>query len=771
MPQDTFQQAKERYEEATDAMRENHERMKEDLRFSNPAKPEQWNTDTILDRKGRPTLTLDQTNQFIQQVVNDGRMSPPAINVVPVDSGADVAVANALNGYMRHVEYQSRAQTHYATSLEYSARVGQGWLIVRPVVCDAERNYQEPRIFGVQNPLACRIDPDAEEFDGSDSMFGFYESIYSERKFKKQWPKAAAASFGDDPHGWFANSGIRVAEYWSVNVTKRNTLTIQPAGGGEPYSVTEEEYWAEAKKLGYKPLLVGEPFMAVHREVKHYRMNGSEILEESDEWPSQWIGPVPVYGHMMTVEDKRVICGLTRRLMDGQRFHNYQMSSLAESLLEQPKAPITVPARGIAGNLATHWAALNKGNPAYLPYVDIDADGNPIAPPQRLAPAQFPVAAAQAAQLGVQEMQAAVGMYKSNLGQQSNAVSGRAKMADKMEGDTATFHYQDNRRRSVEHVGRILVDMTTRLVDTERMLRVLGEDYEKTSFIKVNPEQEVAAKKDARGKLLSINLGVGKYDVRVKVGPAHTTLREELQDRLTQLAQANPNLAAALAPLMVKLAGLPEADKVAKICLALLPPPVQAAYNEDDMDEVPPQIKLQLTQQAQQLQQATQLVQQLTQELTLAQDANAQKAAGQAAEDALKGQELEVRAAENNTARYVAETDRITAEADRMRAEAELNASLLGEDPEVREATVQTPQQLEALLGAMGQWFDALQMQQEQAAEVAESVQQVAAAQEEQAATVDALMELVARPRVATIERDADGFPVRAVSTVEAQPS
>lgn len=767
MPQDDFQQARERYEEATEAMRENHQRMVEDLRFSNPADPQQWDPRTVTDRTGRPTLTLDQTNQFIQQVVNDGRQSPPSIQVVPVDSGADIAVANSLNGNMRHIEYQSRAPTHFATSLEYSARVGLGWLVVRPVVCDAMRNYQEPRIFGCQDPLAARIDPDAEEFDGSDAMFGFLETTYSEAKYKRKWPKAPISSFGgSETAGWISEKGIRVAEYWSVRETKKNTITIQPAGGGEPYPVTEEQYWGEAKKLGYRPLVVGEPYMSTHREVKWYKMNGEDFLPGEDGspdriFPSSWIGLVPVYGHMMVVDGKRVVCGLTRRLMDGQRFHNYQMSSLAETLLSQPKAPIMVPARGIEGNIAQHWAALNTGNPGFLPYVDIDADGNPVAPPTRIAPPPFPAAAAQGAQLGVQEMQAAVGMHKSNLGQQSNAVSGRAKMADKLEGDTATFHYLDNRSRSIEQVGRICVDMTTRLIDTERTLRILGQDG-KVSFLKVDPEQAEAAKKDARGKLLSANIGVGKYDVRVKVGPAHTTMREELNDRLAQLGQANPQLAAALAPLMVKLADLPEADTVARVCLSLLPPQVQAAYNEDDTDaDLPPQIKMQMQQLTQGMQQATQLIQQLTQELNLAQDKNAQKAAQEEAEQGVKTLELEVRAAENDTARFVAETERVQAEADRMRAEAELNASLLGEDPEVREATVQAPQQLEALLQAMGGLFDAFQAQQEAAAEVLER-------QEQTAGAVEALTDLVARPRVATIEMDEDGFPVRAVSTVEA---
>lgn len=770
MPQDTFQEAKERYDEAREAMRENHDRMRGDLAFSNPAEPVQWDPATIKDRDGRPTLTLDQTNQFIQQVVNDGRQNPPSMICVPVDGGADQQVALQLNGWLRNIEYQSRATTHYATALEYSARVGIGWLRVVPVVCDRERNYQEPRIFGIQDVLSACLDPDSEEFDGSDAEFGFVEANFSERKFKKKWPKASLSSFGET-NGWFSEKGVRIAEYFKLLEKKRNMiLTVDPrtAVDGrdpEPMPYTEDEYWKLAKEIGTNPEAIAT-YEATLREVKWYKMSGVEILEEVD-FPSQWIGLVPVYGHMIVIEGKRYICGLTRRLMNGQKFHNYQMSSLAESLLEQPKSPIFVPARGISGSLKEHWAALNTGNPAFLPYEDVDEHGDPIAAPQRLQPPQFPAAYANGAQLGVQEMQASVGMYKSNLGAPSNAVSGKAKLADQAEGDTSTYHYRDNRNRTIEHVGRICIDMTTRLTDTARTYRLLGQDG-KASFMKVDPAMKAPMKRDGKGKIVAMNPGVGKYDVRVKVGPHSTTMREELKDRLTQLGQANPNLAAALAPLLVRLDDLPEAEKVARICLALLPPNVQAAYNDEDADDgIPPQFKMQMQQQAQQLQQATQMVQQLTQELNLAQDKNAQAQQGQASEAAVKSQELQVRAAENQTAYFVAQTDRVKAEVERMQLEQQLRQPPEGE----LDAEAQEQLQLQTLLEAMASLFDVVNAQSGQTQEIAERLDAAQTAieesQQQTAEAVGTLADIVTRPRVATLETDESGMPVRAVSTIE----
>lgn len=709
--QDSFQQARERYDDAREAMRENRQRMEEDLEFSNPAEPKQWEVQSVTDRKGRPTLTMDNTNQFIQQVVNDGRRNTPSIQTIPEDSGANVQVSQQLNGRIRHIEYASRAGAAYDTSLEYSTRIGIGWIRVMPKLVDGPKNYQEPRIYGCDDPLAACIDGDSIEFDGSDAMFGFYETVMSKRAFERRWPKARSASFSSADGDWFDAKGIRVCQYWRVIEKPFNNIVVAGPDGGT-MNVTEEQYWETAKKTGVKPEPI-DTFWSKERTVKFATMSGVDFLEETD-FPSKWIGLIPVYGHVLRVKGKRYICGLTRRLRDGQRFHNYEMSSLAETLLSQPKAPFMAPARAIEG-YEQHWQQLNDGNPAYLPYNDIDDSSEvPIAPPIRLAPPMFPAAFANAANLGLNEMQASVGMYKSTLGQQSNAVSGRAKQADKVEGDNATFNFHDNLRRSLEQVGRVVVDMDIRLNDTARDVRVLGMNADSTNFVRVDPEMKEPVKVDARGKVTSFNPGIGEYGIVVKTGPSYATQREELEDRLTQLGQGNPQLAAALAPLLVKMADMPDADKVARICLSLLPPPVQQAYNEDDdKDAIPPAVKQQMQGMQQSLQQASEMIQKLAAELNAAHDENAEKQRQAEMEAAQESRKLDIEDKKTQIEWYRAETDRIAAAAAASpvtpEAVAEINEILAGHGEAVQallQAHMQTQGQLAALTNAHADLHD-----------------------------------------------------------------
>lgn len=682
--QDTLQRAKERYDDAREAWRENFERMRVDLRFSNPADPQQWHDDTITERKGRVTLTLDQTNQFHQQVINDARQNTPSLSVTPGDYLADKRVAQKQTERLRYLEYVSRAAIAYDTSIEYSARNGLGWLRVVPVIIDGKLNWQEPRIVPVHDPLSCCIDGDSVEYDGSDAVDGFVEATMSERAYRRKYPKAKVSSFAASD-GWFSERGVRVAEWFSVEIQRGNKIiTGDPETGDNRVEYTEDDYHKASAKLGYAPHVIEtDPQAELGRRVMWRKMSGCEVLEEI-EFPCKWIGLIPVYGHVVWVDGKRYVSGLTRRLMDGQRLHNYAMSSLAERLLQEPKAPFVAPARAIDG-YEDHWESLNKGNPSYLPYNDLpdNPDDPPIVPPQRLASAQFPSAFAQLAGMGVQEMQSGVGMFKSNLGQQSNAVSGRAKIADKIEGDTATFHYVDNQRRSLEHLGRVLNDMDGRLIDAKRDVRTMSLDNT-PGTVTVDPLLEQPVQVDGRGKVVAINPAIGQYDTRVKVGPGYTTVREELKDRLVQMGQTNPALAAALTPILVKLDDLPEADKIMRVCLALLPPNVQQAYNEGDEEgqaTIPPAAVAQMQGLQAQLQQAGQFLQALQQQL---------QAAQQAADDtANKARELEIKNKE-------ADAKMIEARADMVRAQAEA-ASTLGSD-EVMAALQRTRDQIAALL-------------------------------------------------------------------------
>jgi hypothetical protein len=280
-------------------------------------------------------------------------------------------------------------------------------------------------------------------------------------------------------------------------------------------------------------------------------------------------------------------------------------------------------------------------------------------------------------------MESAVGMFKANLGQQDNASSGRAIRARQQEGDTANFHYIDNRDRAVEQLGRIVVDMIPRVYDTARQARILGDDG-KQDFVQVDPNMPQAVRKDGR-KVVAINLNVGAYDVRVKSGPSFANNRDQAAQQIVDLTQGNPQLAAAMAPLLMKLQDLPDSEKAYRVALAMLPPPVQEAYSDDEGEDIPPI--------------AAAKIQGLTQELQMCQQAlqeASQAAEGKQAENQLEAERIEIE-------RFRAETERGVAmkqepEAPQVDPGPEMYKSQLEADIKAKELDIKAQElQLEAM--------------------------------------------------------------------------
>lgn len=608
MAQDIHQRAIEQFDDAQEDVRAQYAKMREDMRFSDPTDPQQWDRKALEMRSGRPCLTFDRTNQFISQVVNQGRQNKPAIHCLPADSKADIAVAERLNGIIRHIEYVSRAGIAYDTGLENAARIGLGWMRVVPEIMRPETNEQEIRIKRVHDPLSVYLEAGWAEPDGSDAMHGFVECMYTDKNFRKAWPKAYVDSWerGGQGSGWFGEKQVRVCEYFVINEEKKNRLTIEMEG--QSLTISEDEYWQLRQQTGMA--IPATPFEAKMRAVKWYKMSGVEVLEETD-FPSQLLPIIPVIGHEIWVDGKRHLCGMTRRLMDSQRAYNYERSAFIESVAMQPKAPYIAPFEAMEGHEAA-WQSLNQGNPSVLPYNHKDTDtGEPIPPPQRQMPPAFPAAFAQGGQIASTDMESAVGMFRANLGQPGGAESGRAKREDKVAGDTANFHYTDNLSRSIEQLGRVIVDMIPRIYDTPRQARIVGEDGTQ-EFVQVDPGLDSAVKKQGK-KIVAINPSVGAYDVRVKTGPAYTTLREEQGEQLANIMQAAPAMTPILADLWVAAQDFPDAEKARKRLAAMLPPQIQEMEQEDG-EEVSPQVQAQLAQKDQQIAELSQALEMAHQE-------------------------------------------------------------------------------------------------------------------------------------------------------------
>jgi hypothetical protein len=683
-----LKQAQEMYEDAIAATREQRQQIEEDLKFSDPSNPQQWDETIKRAREtdpggARPCLVMDHTGQYVANVAGQVVKSPPSIHTVPVGSGSDILVSEQLDGMLRHIEYASRAQTQYGVALTSAARTGVGYLIVRPEYIDRALGYQEPRIRAEADPLRVVLDPWSVQLDGSDTTFGYLLTSMSDREFERKYgAKADKVSFGADQRqmdGQSERKSIVVAEQWYKEESTRNVI-IWLGQDGQEATGSEDEYWAACKTAGVQLHYV-RSYRDKYQCVKWRTLSGAAILETAKNadgsealYPADHIGIVPVYGYWGISDGRLRYCGIPRRAMNPQRAYNYHMSEQLAYMANAPKSPWMAPVRAIRG-LEQLWDRASIESRAYLPYHDIDKDGQSIAAPTRSTIAVNLQNHIVGAEQALHDLEATIGMYQANLGAPSNEQSGVAIDARKEQGEASTAHFPQNLAASLGQVGRIVVQMSAKLIDTKRRQRILGIDM-KPASITVDPEQPQAVRETDEG--ISINPNVGSYDVRVVVGASYSTQRSQAQTALAEVMRNNHNMTPAIAPLWAQNLDIPHADKLAQVLAAMAPPAVQAILNPDTSKQPKPE---QLLQQVQQAQQALQEAIQHAHDAQAEADQAEQQLRDKSAELDAKARELDIKAYEAETKRLQLTSAAMTPEQIRLMVAQTVDAMLSHPDP------------------------------------------------------------------------------------------
>lgn len=631
-------EARKRFDKASEAERKQRELAQEDLCFVGG---EQW-PDQIKNARvatDRPCLTINRLPQFTQQVIGDARQNKPGIKVSPVDDHADIEVAEVYEGLIRNIEAQSRATQAYISGLERAVEGAFGhWRVLTEYSSD-DSFEQDIRIKRIKDPFAVFWDPAAREYDKSDAMWCFVSDWLDKDTFSAKYPKQTPSDWLSDYRGltcheeWVTDSRVRVVEYW---VKKPIEKEIALLADGRVVDYMEGMRAVKIRKV------------KTHK-VCRYLLSGAAVLEEEREFPCKYIPIVSVYGPDQYVDGQFIARSLVRHSKDPQRMYNFWQTAITEKIALAPKSPFLATPRMITG-YEQEWNAANRENRAVLLY-----NPDPEAPggyPQRQEPAAVNAAEMQQSAQSVDDLKATMGMYDASLGNTGNEQSGKAIMARQREGDTASFSWIDNLAWSIQHTGRILLDMIPRIYDTERVVRVLGAD-DTPEMVKINTWDEGSQR-------FVYDLSVGKYDVSVSAGPSYATKRQEASDSMLAFIQAYPDAGPIIGDLIAKNQDWPGADDIAERLKKALPP----QFQEDDQDDPEAMVANLMSQ----LQEAHGQMQMMQEELEKHQQAEAM-----------------LKAANAEAAQAKAERTRFETQRDAAKFDVELEAGHLGNDKTVME--------------------------------------------------------------------------------------
>lgn len=580
--EDILEAARKRLCLAADGDRENRARAHDDLR--NLTGLSQWPEDVRAEREaeGRPCLTVNRLPQFVRQVTGDLRRTNPSIDIRPADGAATPEIADLYEGIVRHIQYASDASSVYEGAAESAAQCSMGYFRVRTEYEDADSFDQKILIERIHNPFSVYFDPDAVLPTREDAQYVFITEHMSGKDFRRDYPDAATVDVDSDSFDgsayWRDGEDIVVAEYFWVE--SKEARLVQLADGrvvvdpkGPVPSVRERKTQTQV--------------------VMWAKVSGAEVLEGPSEFPSRYIPVIAVMGEELHIGDEVYRSSVIRHAIDPQRMYNYWVSADTELVALQPKAPWVVTKKHIAGYEAM-WGEANVANRPYLVYTP---DPNAPAPQRQQPPVSSP-AMIQKIAMSADDMKATTGIYDAALGQRSNEQSGVAIRQRQAEADISTSIYSDNMGKAVAHCGRILVDMIPRIYDTSRIVRIVGKDGAEV-MTRINQPMV-----GPDGPFMANDLSVGKYDVRVSVGPNYTTRRQEAAESMMEFIKAFPAAAPVTGDLIAENMDWPGADQFAERLKKMLPPGMAKPDENDQQAMQAIQQQMAQQQEGQQMQRA-----------------------------------------------------------------------------------------------------------------------------------------------------------------------
>jgi hypothetical protein len=474
---------------------------------------------------------------YIRQVVNDARQNKPAIKCHPVDEKSDQETATILNGLIRNIEYTSDADVAYDTALEAAVTSGFGYWRVNIEYTHDDTFERDLIIERINNAFSVYGDPDSTAADSSDWNYCFVTEMITKEEFSRRWKDNKPVDWSVSGYKalsspWFDDENVLVCEYWIREPITRSIFQLSDG------STIDATVFDQSKDIfsALNLTIVQQRDVLSHRVVQ-YLMTGAEVLERNV-WAGRYIPIVPVYGDEVNVEGVRYFRSLIRDAKDSQMMFNYWRTTATEIMALSPKAPF-IGRKGSFNSDIDKWSTANTTNHAFIEY-----DGQE--PPQRQAMPQPATGMLQEAVNASEDIKAIIGIFDPALGKPNNETSGKAILARQRESDTSTFHFIDNLNRAIRHTGRILVDLIPSVYNSQRIIRILGDDKKPQNIPigqpTINPQ----------GIERIYDLTVGKYDVTVESGASFTTKREEAANQMLEFMRIMPQSAPMIADLLAK---------------------------------------------------------------------------------------------------------------------------------------------------------------------------------------------------------------------------
>lgn len=527
---------------------------------------QQWDPDVERKRKAKnkPVLTFDRLQALVAQVVNDRLMNETEIRVLP-DKDGTREVAEIREGLIRSIYKNSYADFARDEAAKYQVIGGQGAFYLSIEYASDDVFEQKICIKNTADPYAIVLDDMALDPTGGDAEWGFVDDPIPRETFEKRWPWAkitsAPRTFAEDSRtAWLGEDTVMVTAYWQMVTEGVKVLALFTDGTTQ--DVTGKEEYEYLHLVATRDN--GEPYIreVPNRFARMYLCSGTEILEGPHDYPMSSIPIYRVSGWEVSDGEKIYRWGLTRKLKDPLRLHNYWRSVQGEMLIATPRNKWLTTAAAVKGH-ETRWRQAPSSDDPFLFYNDGEEKPTHVPPPP------LDAALMSEAQQTMQDLRDISNIHEAALGAPSNEVSKVAIQARQQISDVGTFIYRDRLRMADERCAKNINELIPYIYDTQRTEVIVGRDG-KPKQVTLNDGNQ------------NTDIGLGKYGVSVTVGPNTITKRQLAKEEMAGIMNTLGPAAEKYMDLYVKAHDFPDAEEFVRRHRLGLPP---GYIPEDELTE------------------------------------------------------------------------------------------------------------------------------------------------------------------------------------------
>lgn len=554
--QEIWEEAKDRLQIAAEAYSENRRRAEAAMLFR---EGDQWDHDIVTTAiDDSPELTINLTDAFVRRVVNNIKQQRPRGKCHPVGDGADVELAEIINGIGRHVETRSEASIAYDLAADCAVTAGEGYFRLIAEYESPRSFRKDLRILPIRNIFSVYMDPGAIMPSGADQTWCLITVKMKRQEYRLRYPRARNVNWNDLDRqsardDWESKEEVRLAEYFRIR-EKAEKLYLIRGQQGEEFTLYRSELPRRddgrividdaVKRLAMAGYRIDGERDSCKRQVEWFRLNGLEVVERQ-EIPGNYIPVFRVDGNATDINGKIRRRGMVEPMMDPQRMVNYGEVAKIKRLGLAPKAPWIAAEGQLDGH--PEWEDANQKAYSVLTYkpVLMETGGLPVLvpPPMRQEPAQIEAGFSEFVQ-GMRSNLVAVAGMPNEPGQDAQGVVVSGKAIDRRQylSDQSHFQYYDNTTQAIAQCWRVIVEwIPIYFSEPGRVQRVIGEDSTPQMVTINQPEQD-----DEGIARIKNDLSIGKYDVVMDTGPGYETKREEGAENMIELIKI-PTLAEIIA--------------------------------------------------------------------------------------------------------------------------------------------------------------------------------------------------------------------------------